>query len=90
MTAGPSLCIAFRGVSTSPAQLGKYIAAKRPGLLDGSAAAAAAGSDAAHPATAVQLGLSSVWAVTDVLQVRLLWRKHLGSRFEGAINDGCR
>jgi uncharacterized membrane protein YgcG len=84
-TAGPSLCVALRGSSLTAAQLAQLMPARpgSSGLTTAAAAAAAAaaaggggggssgGGGVSEAATAVQLGLSSVWAVTDVLQVGL-------------------
>jgi hypothetical protein len=77
--AGPSLCIALRGVSLTAAQLAQLMPARVGSVTAAAAAAAASGGvagtgAAADAAAAVQMGLSSVWAITDVLQVRRVER----------------
>lgn len=83
--AGPALCVTIRGINSLPAdklsqlltlsggspvaQLERTSSAAATTAGSGSEGAASAGGMPAG-AAAVQQGLSSAWAVTDVLQVR--------------------
>lgn len=69
MLAGPALCVAIKGISSLPAErLGQLLSSSGRGgpssLTPGQPA-----SNHASGVAALQQGLGSAWAVTDVLQV---------------------
>lgn len=67
--AGPALCVAIKGISSLSAdKLGQLLQWGAPLARTSSSAGPSASASAAGPA-AIQQGLSSAWAVTDVLQV---------------------